>query len=163
MSAHDVWRAGAVPDGELVRRVYARSWPATCRENFTADEVIARLGARDLLWWQRRIAASPVRFAGGPANGGFGFALAEPVGDGWDLTYLFCEPEAWGTGLADALHAAAVESLRPTTSTVGAWILAGNARSRHFFASRGWVCCGVQPPPWETTAAFFRYELSLAN
>lgn len=124
----------AVGDGELVRRIYSRSWPTTSRSDFSADEIIDRLGARDALWWQRNLAQSPIRLGGGPVNGGFGFALAAFESRSWDLTYLFCEPTVWGTGLADALHDAALTQLRSRTLCVGAWILHGNSQSQKFLS-----------------------------
>lgn len=161
MFSSDLWPLNPVTDGELVRRVYARSWPETCRSDFSADEVITRLGERELLWWQRKVASSPIRIGGGPALGGFGFALAAPEGDGWDLGYLFVEPEAFGAGLAGDLHDAAITQLRGVTDLVGGWVLQGNVRSQRFLTTRGWVNCGLQAPPWQTTAAFIRYELTL--
>ncbi len=149
-------------DAELVRRVYSRSWPTSCRNDYSADEIIERLGTRDLLWWQRKLDKSPIGFAGGPALGGFGFALAAPEGDGWDFSYLFCEPEAFGTGLAGALHDAVIDALRGTTDVVGGLVLEGNERSQRFLTARGWTNYGIQTPPWpEASARFTRFELAL--
>ncbi len=149
-------------DGELVRRVYARSWPATCREDYSADAVIERLGIRDLLWWQRKLSHSPVRLAGVTESGAYGFALAAPEESGWDFSYLFCEPEAFGTGLAAALHDAVLENLKEHTDRVGGWVLRGNERSQRFLATRGWENHGVQTPPWpEVSVQFVRFELPL--
>jgi GNAT superfamily N-acetyltransferase len=162
MAAHDTWVMDPAQDAELARRVYARSWPTTCRADFSADEIIERIGSRDALWWAHTIASSPVRIAGGPSSDGlgFGFALASPEGDGWDLSYLFCEPEAFGTGLAGALHDTAVRELATSGQKVGAWILQGNLRSQRFFERRGWQCRGLRTPPWVSTARFLRYELA---
>jgi GNAT superfamily N-acetyltransferase len=161
MALGEVWQLDPARHGELARRVYARSWPVTARPDFSCDEIIHRLGDRDLLWWQRKLSQSPVRLGAGPANGGFGFLLAAPEPHGWDVTYLFCEPESFGTGLADTLHAHALDALRPVTDTLGGWVLAGNGRSQAFLSRRGWTDCGVQPPPWPTLAQFHRYELRL--
>lgn len=158
MSEFAIRNLDPIDDGELVRRVYSRSWPLTARDDFTADEVIARLGDRDLLWWQRKLAASPIRIGGGPAFGGFGFALAAPVGETWEMSYLFVEPEAFGTGLAAALHDTVIERLQGTTATVEGWVLRGNERSQRFLAKRHWENQGLQPPPWASTAQFYRYQ-----
>jgi periplasmic divalent cation tolerance protein len=148
-----------VEDAELVRRVYARSWPTTCHNDYSADEIIERLGNRDLLWWQKKLSKSPIRFTGTTASGRAGFALAAPEGDGWDFSYLFCEPEAFGSGLAAALHDAVVEALGGVTDVVGGWVLAGNERSQRFLTSRGWANYGIQTPPWpEASARFVRFE-----
>lgn len=154
---HDVWPIDPGRDAELVRRVYARSWPLTCRADFSADAVITRLGERDLVWWQQVLSRAPVRFACGPADGGFGFVTVAPVTNGWDLTYLVCEPEAFGTGLAASLHAAALGALEPS-APLGAWILAGDARSQASFTRLGWRNCGRRQPPWPSAAEFYRFE-----
>jgi hypothetical protein len=153
-----------VEDAELVRRVYARSWPTTCRNDYSADEIIERLGNRDLLWWQKKLSKSPIRFAGTAASGAAGFALAALEGDRWDFSYLFCEPEAFGSGLAAALHDAVLAALGGTMDVVGGWVLAGNQRSQRFLTSRGWVSFGIQTPPWpEASARFVCFELKLAE
>lgn len=162
MATHELWKLDPLMDGELVRRVYSRSWPTTCRGDFHPDEIIERLGSRDLRWWQRKLEGSPVRFAGGSHEGPAGFALAVIEEGVWDLTYIFCEPAAFGTGLAGVLHDAVIEELRPATDIIGSWILVGNTRSQRFFETRGWKRVGVQQPPWPTKSElFYRYELSL--
>jgi hypothetical protein len=143
----DIRGIDPVADAELVRRVYARSWPTSCRNDYSSDEIIERLGTRDLLWWQQKLSKSSIRVAGGPVSGGFGFALAAPEGDGWVLSHLFCEPETFNTGLADALHDAVVDALRGTTGFVGGWVLEGDDRSQRFLTSRGWVNYGFRHHP----------------
>ena len=76
-----------------------------------------------------------------PANtvliegGGRGFALA---GDGW-LHRLFVREAAWGSGVADELHAAALDALRALGGTSASlWCLAENTRARRFYEKRGW-------------------------
>jgi RimJ/RimL family protein N-acetyltransferase len=148
-------------DGELVRRVYARSWPHTCRSDFSADAVISRLGDRDLLWWQRKLAAAPIRIGGESALGGSGFALAAPADGRWEMSYLFVEPEAFGSGLAAELHDAVIEQLREVTDVVDGWVLRGNERSQRFLARRGWTNHGLRTPPWVSTAQCLHFERSL--
>lgn len=153
-----------VEDAELARRVYARSWPQTCRQDYDADAIIERLGDRDVTWWQRTLDRSPICVAGGPAQGGFGFLVMAQEVDGWNVTYAFCEPEAFGTGLIDALSDNALARLAlldPTCGSVGAWILAGNVMSQSAAAKRGWHNRGLLTPPWAASAAFYRYELPL--
>ena len=81
-----------------------------------------------------------------PANitlidgGGRGFAL---VGNDW-LQRLFVRRAAWGTGLADELHAAALDALRELGATSASlWCLAENARARRFYEKRGWRLNGT--------------------
>ena len=156
--------AKSARDAELARRVYARAWPVTCRDDYVADEIIARLGERDLAWWQRKLAHAAIAIAGGPARGGYGFVVVEKNESGrctWDVTYMFCEPEAFGTGLAQLLGTVALESLGPNPGTVGSWILAGNKRSQAAAEKLGWKNRGIQTPPWGGDATFYRYELEV--
>jgi len=80
---------------------------------------------------------------------GRGFALA-----GHHLLQrLFVRPAAWGTGVADELHAAALDALRELgTATASLWCLAENGRARRFYEQRGWRLNGdervVPFPPY---------------
>lgn len=78
-----------------------------------------------------------------------GFAL---VGDGW-LYRLFVREAAWGTGVADELHDAALSTLRSRgADSASLWCLAENARARRFYEKRGWRISGndrvVPFPPY---------------
>ena len=72
-----------------------------------------------------------------------GWAQVEPDGfvavvDGW-LEAMYVRPRAWGTGLADRLHAAAVAELeRRDADRARLWVLEGNERARRFYERRGW-------------------------
>jgi hypothetical protein len=153
----------SVGDSELVRRVYARSWPTTCRDDYTPDQIIARLGDRDQLWWNQKIQASPVRFVVGSRSGGQGFVLAGNNGEMWEISHLFCEPGAFGSGMAVALHDAAVAELSVVANHVCAFVLPGNERSQRFFARQGWSCVGMQRPPWPTSLELLRFERALGS
>ena len=64
-----------------------------------------------------------------------GFAL---VGHGW-LQRLFVREAAWGKGVADELHAAALDALRELgAASATLWCLADNPRARRFYERRGW-------------------------
>jgi GNAT superfamily N-acetyltransferase len=72
---------------------------------------------------------------------GRGFAL---VGQGW-LQQLFVREPAWGTGVADELHAAALDTLGSQGATSASlWCLAENARARRFYEKRGWRLNGSE-------------------
>ena len=72
-----------------------------------------------------------------------GWAVVEPDGfaavvDGW-LEALYVRPAAWGTGLADRLHASAEAELRRRgTPRARLWVLEGNGRARRFYERHGW-------------------------
>ena len=66
---------------------------------------------------------------------GRGFAVAGRH----QLHRLFVCEGAWGTGVADELHSAAVEALRAAGArSASLWCLAANARARRFYEKRGW-------------------------
>ena len=73
---------------------------------------------------------------------------AEPVGvvavrAGW-LDGLYVVPEAWGSGVADALHDAGLDHLRSRGETrCRLWVLEHNARARRFYERRGWELDGT--------------------
>jgi GNAT superfamily N-acetyltransferase len=70
-----------------------------------------------------------------------GFAL---VGHGW-LQRLYVREPAWGSGLADELHAAALEALRSLGArSASLWCLAENVRARRFYERRGWRLNGSE-------------------
>jgi len=91
------------------------------------------------------------RFTGGGgwallADGGF--VAVEPP---W-LEALYVLPPAWGSGLADALHDAAVAELRAQgIAQARLWTLERNARARRFYERHGWSADGttrvVEYPP----------------
>jgi GNAT superfamily N-acetyltransferase len=66
---------------------------------------------------------------------GRGFTM---VGDGW-LQRLYVREGAWGSGLAQELHAAALDALRDQeVTTASLWCLAENPRARRFYERQGW-------------------------
>lgn len=76
-----------------------------------------------------------------------------PVGiaatdDCW-LHGFYVVPERWGTGVAEALHDAALAPL--ACKEVKLWVLEDNRRARRFYEKRGWVPNGeervVEYPP----------------
>lgn len=62
---------------------------------------------------------------------------------------FYIVPERWGSGIADALHDAALEPL--DCDEVKLWVLEGNGRARRFYEKRAWVPNGeervVEYPP----------------
>jgi putative acetyltransferase len=56
------------------------------------------------------------------------------------LLHLFVVPSRWGSGVADALHAAAVEVSRQAgVAECRLEVLAENRRARRFYERHGWV------------------------
>jgi GNAT superfamily N-acetyltransferase len=72
---------------------------------------------------------------------GRGFAL---VGRG-RLQRLFVRKRAWGSGVAQELHAAALETLRRQgADSASLWCLADNPRARRFYEKHGWRLNGSE-------------------
>lgn len=77
-----------------------------------------------------------------------GFVAVAPP---W-LEALYVRPSAWGSGVADELHAWAVDRLRAAgTTTARLWVLEENVRARRFYERHGWRADGtsrvVEFPP----------------
>ncbi len=69
-----------------------------------------------------------------------GVAAVRP---GW-LDGLYVVPKAWGTGVAGALHDAAIVHLRSLGGPEARlWVLEDNARARRFYERRGWALNGT--------------------
>jgi GNAT superfamily N-acetyltransferase len=87
--------------------------------------------------------------------GADGFAAIDPP---W-LEAIYVRPNAWGTGLAAALHDAAVAELRTRGVTrARLWVLEGNGRARQFYERLGWRADGttrvVEFPPNPTDLGY---------
>jgi putative acetyltransferase len=58
--------------------------------------------------------------------------------DGCWLNGLYVVPEEWGSGVAGALHDAAVAEIAATHDEAKLWCLEENHRARRFYEKRGW-------------------------
>jgi hypothetical protein len=136
----------------LCAGIYARSWPTTAKSVHSDDYIRARLAGRSLAYWKTYIQRSSLALLGSNSHGQ-GFCLVTPGDMFLELSYLFVEPEAFGTGLADTL----CEQAELTSGrALHAWILEGNQRSQNFFVRRGWICLeGAGQPDWADGAANF--------
>jgi GNAT superfamily N-acetyltransferase len=76
---------------------------------------------------------------------------------------LYVVPEAWGTGVAVALHDAALAAL-PDCAEVKLWVLEENRRARRFYEKHGWRRNGetrvveYAPRPLDVGYSFIREE-----
>ena len=147
----------SVSDAGFCGLVYARSWPSSVAAVCGADRVLGRVVGRGVDYWVDQLVRSPVRVVG-VKDGRWGFALVTPEPDGLEFSYLFVEPEAFGSGLAAALYSSVMGAGRVRPDH--AWVLECNVRSLRFFGSRGWVVdVGAVQPLW---ADGFRYVRLLA-
>ena len=91
-------------------------------------------------WLHDRLAAHdghPVaRWLVADDDGPVGYAELIPPDE---LAALYVEPARWGTGVARALHDAALAHLRACgVAEARLWVLEGNARARRFYERGGW-------------------------
>ena len=89
---------------------------------------------------------------------------ARPVHDAAlaHLANLFVRRDFWGTGLAGALHAAAVEAARRRGySRMRLFVAAGHRRARRFYEREGWTPVGAEfhDPGPGLVLVEYRYEL----
>lgn len=84
------------------------------------------------------------------------------VRSGW-LRGMFVVPEAWGSGVADRLHAAAMAIVRAEGDAhCRLWVLEENPRARRFYARHGWRQDGRrQPAPYPPYPVEVGYTLAL--
>lgn len=136
----------------LCAGIYMRSWPTTAGGNYSDDQIRARLTSRSLSYWKDLIDRSSLALLGSNSHGQ-GFCLVTPGDKFVELSYLFVEPEAFGTGLAATL----CEQAELTSDRIlNAWILSGNERSQRFFTRRGWEPrADVGQPDWSVGDAQF--------
>ena len=78
-----------------------------------------------------------------------GWATRDDAGfvavDGDWLEAMYVRPAAWGSGLADELHAAALDQLRAHGAVrARLWVLALNGRARRFYERHGWRADGTE-------------------
>ena len=78
---------------------------------------------------------------------------------------LYVVPEAWGTGVAGALHDEAIDSLGRAGCGEGRlWVLEHNGRARRFYESRGWRPDGTtRVVPFPPHPIDVGYSISLAD
>jgi GNAT superfamily N-acetyltransferase len=61
------------------------------------------------------------------------------------LERLYVRPGAWGTGVAQDLHTAAIEALRDQgAASASLWCLVENPRARRFYERQGWRLNGEE-------------------
>lgn len=99
----------------------------------------------------------------------------EPPDRHGELYSCYLHPDAWGSGDADVLMAAAMEALARRFDRASLWVLRDNPRARRFYERWGWSCGDdvevamwdgpVMPdaPPLRAPIAEVRYRIDLAS
>jgi GNAT superfamily N-acetyltransferase len=86
--------------------------------------------------WDGEAASSSDDHRSDPDGPG-GAAAATPTGE---LYGFYVHPDAWGTGLADALIERCHDALRRRFDAASLWVLRDNPRARRFYERHGWIC-----------------------
>jgi GNAT superfamily N-acetyltransferase len=78
-----------------------------------------------------------------------------------ELLRFFLVPEWWGSGVADVLHEAALDTLRQRGDSIcRLWVLEANHRARRFYERRGWRLDGRKRvsifPPFPPAVGYSR-------
>jgi GNAT superfamily N-acetyltransferase len=60
-----------------------------------------------------------------------------------ELRNLYVVPEAWGSGVASALHETALEWMKQRAEEAFLWVAVENARARRFYEREGWDADGA--------------------
>jgi GNAT superfamily N-acetyltransferase len=110
--------------------------------------------------WRNALAAAGVRVL--LAERGDRAVGLSCVAAGW-LQGLFVVSDAWGSGLADRLHEAALMVVQAQgRSSCRLWVLEANHRARRFYARHGWLPDGRrQPAPFPPYPVELGYALDL--
>lgn len=138
-------RDAAPSDLAAIRSVYLAAWRAAYAPHLPADRLESELATRAGYDWLPRIAgATASRVLVCEAGAGLvGVAEYAPRAAGHDappwLQMLYVLPQAWGTGAAAALLAAAESALRAQGhAEIGLEVVEVQARARRFYERHGW-------------------------
>lgn len=139
-------RTATAKDIHRIERVYLRSWRGAYKAVLDADE-LEELGARrvrDFDWAAGIRAPDAEVLVGFDADGALaGVAQAKEVLDATrnlpEITMLYVDPAAWGTGLATELLAACTDWLASRGHHHARLRVAANhPRARRFYEREGW-------------------------
>jgi len=138
---------GAVPDdARAIAEVHVSSWRAAY-PGLVPDHVLAGLSVdHRAQGWGRILADGAQRVVVAESDGGIiGFVHVGPARDGdlgptaGQLTTLYVDPGAWGTGVGRALHDAGLDALGTLDyDRAVLWMLSTNERAGRFYDRQGW-------------------------
>ncbi len=151
--AEPIVRAARVGDATAMGEVHVAAWQVGYR-GILPDELLDGLTVeRSAANWTASlggggggaetaiVAELNGRLAGICSFGPYRLVEGEtPPADRCELWMLNVHPDAWGTGVAQALLAAAVDGLRADRPepVAALWVLEGNGRGRRFYEKEGW-------------------------
>ncbi|PPK66810.1 GNAT family N-acetyltransferase [Actinokineospora auranticolor] len=139
-------RTASPGDGAALGEIHAASWAAAYGPFFAAD--FAEAGVRDRRdRWHARVGADLLLLATLDDRPlALSYSVDSPTRPGLaELHSFYAHPDAWGTGVAQAL---VTETLRRLSAypAVHLWTLEGTPRSRRFYTKSGFTPTGATRP-----------------
>jgi GNAT superfamily N-acetyltransferase len=145
-------RPATLADADGIGLVHVRSWQAAYRGKMPQDHLDGLDPARRAEGWRRIMRETEpsrggVLVAAAEGGGIIGFASFGPSRDSdtdpqvtGEVSAIYADPDAWGTGTGRDLMAGAVAGLaRLGYADAILWVLDGNDRARRFYARAGWA------------------------
>ena len=135
-------RPAIVDDAEGFVRAYERAWDA-------AHGAVLGKSLDELMPFEARLEQYRSSFP--PSSGDAGALVADADGSivgvavyaAGELRALYVVPESWGSGVAQALLAAALDAIRADGAVEASlWVVVENARARRFYEREGWTADG---------------------
>jgi GNAT superfamily N-acetyltransferase len=164
----DVRRA-TVADAGAIGRAHAASW-RVAYEQFGEAFLATIVDDERIALWERVLREDDGVVFVAPATDPTGFIYIGASRDDeapphvGEVMTFYARPEAWGTGVGQALMARAVDELRAMGFTEAMlWVLDTNPRARRFYEIAGWqLDGGTKHQSWRN-AEFdeVRYRISL--
>lgn len=160
-------RAARPEDAAQVADVHVRTWQAAYEHVFGAETLAGIDAGRRRAAAERAIDAGGVWVAAEDDARVVGFVSIGDARDGdadGELYAIYVLPEAWGSGAATGLMAAARDALRERYAASILWVLEDNPRARRFYEREGWTLDGGRKEDelLGVTVAEVRYRLSAA-
>lgn len=147
-------RAATTADADRIAHCHVRGWQVGCAGLLDPDHLAGLSVEASVRRWASALARPDHRVVVAEVGGVVaGFARTGTTVDprpGEDpapgeLRELYVDPDHWGTGIADALHARAVTDLVAAGfGTAVLWVVHGNDRALRFYRRRGWRADGWQ-------------------
>ena len=127
-------RDARLDDADQVARLHVAAWRSAYR-GLAGDDVPERLSVEARAEQVRRLVAGDGVTRVAEVDGRIAGWSAVEAGE---LSILYVDPAAWGTGVATALLREA-----EAAGATYLWTLEGNARARRFYERQGWECEGM--------------------
>jgi L-amino acid N-acyltransferase YncA len=165
-------RSATVDDARAIAEIHVAGWQAFYR-GLVPDDFLNSLSVdrREAAWLQQLAADAPATVWVTERDGVvIGFCATRPADDEdtrpgtAEIAAIYLRPDIVGTGVGRGLFAHAVDALRGQGfADAMLWVLASNARSRHFYEAAGWHFESEREDRWSErlTLRVARYRIKL--